>query len=257
VGFYGGINYGFGYPGMGFVGGEWRGRDFYYNRAVMNVTQVHITNVYYRQVNNYTVNHVSYNGGPGGLNARPGRNEMDAERERHFQATPMQEHNATAAHNQRSQFANVNHGQPQIAAARKPGEFSGNSVVRATRAGGPVNRGGAGSSANPAANHGASAANPGARNAHQGGPSGRQNLPQAQSHGTSQGQFHAAEPSHNASPRGVTPNAHPQVHQQPQIQNARPSEVGKSQARPQEHQAPEKRQPERQEPDKRQPERQR
>ena len=28
VGFYGGINYGFGYPGVGFVGGEWRGGAF-------------------------------------------------------------------------------------------------------------------------------------------------------------------------------------------------------------------------------------
>src|ERR1700722_10965116 len=28
VGFYGGINYGFGYTGVGFVGGEWHGREF-------------------------------------------------------------------------------------------------------------------------------------------------------------------------------------------------------------------------------------
>src|ERR1039458_1832656 len=34
VGFYGGINYGFGYLGVGFVGGEWRGREVYYNRCV-------------------------------------------------------------------------------------------------------------------------------------------------------------------------------------------------------------------------------
>ena len=37
VGFYGGINYGFGYTGVGFVGGEWRGRDFFYNRSVVNI----------------------------------------------------------------------------------------------------------------------------------------------------------------------------------------------------------------------------
>ena len=36
VGFYGGINYGFGYLGVGFVGGEWRGGTFFYNRAVTN-----------------------------------------------------------------------------------------------------------------------------------------------------------------------------------------------------------------------------
>src|SRR5580693_6865854 len=45
-GFYGGINYGFGYGGVGFFGGEWRGGAFFYNRAVVNVSSVHITNVY-------------------------------------------------------------------------------------------------------------------------------------------------------------------------------------------------------------------
>src|ERR1700739_849003 len=34
VGFYGGVNYGFGYTGVGFAGGYWRGGAFYYNRSV-------------------------------------------------------------------------------------------------------------------------------------------------------------------------------------------------------------------------------
>ena len=37
VGYYGGVNYGFGYFGIGFVGGMWRGHDFVYNTAVMRV----------------------------------------------------------------------------------------------------------------------------------------------------------------------------------------------------------------------------
>src|ERR1700722_3711779 len=37
VGYYGGINYGFGYMGIGFAGGEWRGGGFAYNEAVMHV----------------------------------------------------------------------------------------------------------------------------------------------------------------------------------------------------------------------------
>jgi len=37
VGYYGGINYGFGYPGTGFVGGRWEGGHFFYNREVSNV----------------------------------------------------------------------------------------------------------------------------------------------------------------------------------------------------------------------------
>src|SRR5271168_391303 len=46
VGFYGGINYGFGYGGVGFIGGEWRGGVFAYNTAVANFGSVHVTNVY-------------------------------------------------------------------------------------------------------------------------------------------------------------------------------------------------------------------
>lgn len=49
VGFYGGVNYGFGYPGRGFEGGEWRGHDFYYNTAVAHVDAIHFRNVYRRE----------------------------------------------------------------------------------------------------------------------------------------------------------------------------------------------------------------
>ena len=35
VGFYGGINYGFGYGGVGFEGGYWNGPHFFYNTAVV------------------------------------------------------------------------------------------------------------------------------------------------------------------------------------------------------------------------------
>ena len=73
VGFYGGINYGFGYFGDGYYGGRWEGNRFFYNRAVNNINVTHITNVYNNTtvINNTTVNRVSYNGGPGGIAARP------------------------------------------------------------------------------------------------------------------------------------------------------------------------------------------
>jgi hypothetical protein len=48
VGFYGGINYGFGYTGRGFNGGYWRGGAFNYNRSVMNVNINVVHNVYDR-----------------------------------------------------------------------------------------------------------------------------------------------------------------------------------------------------------------
>ncbi len=75
VGFYGGIDYGFGYFGVGYVGGHWRGRDFYYNRAVTNVNITHVHNVYVDKTVIHNAppdrRHVSYNGGQGGMPSRP------------------------------------------------------------------------------------------------------------------------------------------------------------------------------------------
>lgn len=134
MGFYGGINYGFGYPGVGFVGGEWRGRDFFYNRSVNNFGGGHFANVYYRPVaNNFAVNRVSYNGGAGGLRGRPTPGELAAEHDRHIEATSPQRQHEMAAHNERSQFASVNHGRPGVAATGRPGEFRGTGAVQAVR----------------------------------------------------------------------------------------------------------------------------
>jgi hypothetical protein len=41
VGFYGGVNYGYGYTGSGYYGGYWSGRVFTYNTAVTNVGSEH------------------------------------------------------------------------------------------------------------------------------------------------------------------------------------------------------------------------
>jgi len=49
VGYYGGVRYGFGYPGTGFEGGEWRGHDFFYNSAVTHVDEVHMRNLYRKE----------------------------------------------------------------------------------------------------------------------------------------------------------------------------------------------------------------
>src|SRR5262249_5913224 len=50
VGFYGGVDYGFGYFGRGFEGGRWERGHFYYNRAVTNVNVTVIHNVYETKV---------------------------------------------------------------------------------------------------------------------------------------------------------------------------------------------------------------
>jgi WXXGXW repeat (2 copies) len=132
VGFYGGINYGFGYGGVGFVGGEWRGGVFAYNTAVMHVdtTIVHTTYVNRTVINNTVVNHTSFNG-PGGVTARPNAAEMAAEHEHHMApiaAQTQHEHEASTNH---ALLASENHGHPAIAATSRPGEFSGHGVVAA------------------------------------------------------------------------------------------------------------------------------
>jgi len=73
VGFYGGIDYGFGYFGTGYSGGYWRGRNFYYNRAVNNVNApyVHYTYIDRAVVRTERAGRASFNGGAGGIAVRP------------------------------------------------------------------------------------------------------------------------------------------------------------------------------------------
>ena len=132
VGFYGGVNYGFGYGGVGFVGGEWRGGHFAYNTAVMHVdtTVVHNTFVNRTVVNTSVVSHASFNGGPGGTTAVATAQERAAEHEEHVQATSEQtahEHTASA---DKSNFASANHGKPANPAMSRVGERAENQQRR-------------------------------------------------------------------------------------------------------------------------------
>jgi YXWGXW repeat-containing protein len=137
IGFYGGVNYGFGYFGSGYEGGYWRDRHFYYNRTVNNVTinNVHIYNK--TVINNVTVNRVSYNGGRGGIMARPTRDQEMWGREHHFEPTNLQRDHEHAAGGNRAFLASENHGRPTIAATARPGEFHGPRVVPARSSGAP------------------------------------------------------------------------------------------------------------------------
>jgi hypothetical protein len=128
VGFYGGINYGFGYFGVGFEGGYWRGRDFFYNRSVTRVNTTVIRNVYDRRVGERSVSRVSYNGGRGGINARPTVREETATRERRFGATSVQSRQESLARSDRRQWASANHGRPGVTASQRAGEFGGRSA---------------------------------------------------------------------------------------------------------------------------------
>jgi hypothetical protein len=131
VGFYGGIDYGFGYVGVGYLGGFWDHGVFSYNRACNNFGNVHITNVYNKTIiiNNTTITKVSFHGGKGGTTAQPTPEERAAERDQHHGPTAIQTRHRDTARSNRALLASVNHGRPAIAATAKPGEFNGRVVA--------------------------------------------------------------------------------------------------------------------------------
>jgi WXXGXW repeat (2 copies) len=156
VGFYGGVDYGWGYTGHGYYGGRWDHDHFYYNREVNHIDERVVRNVYNVHVqNNVNITRVSYNGGNGGVNVRATAQEEAAARERHIGPVEAQNQHVQAARGNRELRASENHGKPPIAATTRPAAFSGGGVV-AAKAGGnynpPANRDGN-------ANRGGNAAN--------------------------------------------------------------------------------------------------
>jgi hypothetical protein len=123
VGFYGGINYGFGYFGTGFAGGFWSGGAFNYNTAVMNVNRTVIHRTFNKTVINKNVcnncKRVSFNGGRGGVNARPTSAQMAARR-RGIPETRQQRMHVQEASRDRALAARVNHGRPPTTAVDRP-----------------------------------------------------------------------------------------------------------------------------------------
>jgi hypothetical protein len=144
VGFYGGINYGYGYGGDGFQGGHWQGRNYYYNQSVTNMGDTRVTHVYnqtYIQNNN---SRVGFNGGTGGIHASPSGAQRAAARERHVPATAQQEQHHRQAGQDQQLLATVNHGNPAVAATRKPSDFSGQHAMPGKGPGGRFNEAPAG-----------------------------------------------------------------------------------------------------------------
>ena len=136
IGFYGGINYGFGYFGHGFEGGHWERDHFFYNRAVTNINVTVVHNVYNTRVSEGETSRVSFHGGSGGIQDRPRPEEDAAARERHSGPIGAQTEHQQAARGNRELRASVNQGKPPIAATARPGDFSGREVVKAKSAGG-------------------------------------------------------------------------------------------------------------------------
>lgn len=122
VGFYGGINYGFGYYGTGYVGGGWYGNVYRYNTAITNVNRVVIHNTYVDRtlvVNDYDRSRVGYNGGHGGVHARPAEGQIEARQ--HGQApTSEQRYHEEMAGQDRNHLSTVNYGHPHTGAVAHP-----------------------------------------------------------------------------------------------------------------------------------------
>jgi hypothetical protein len=211
VGYYGGVNYGFGYMGIGFAGGEWRGGVFAYNTAVMNVNTTIIHNTYIDRtiVEHNTIvnnNHVAYSGGPGGINHPMTEQERTYSNEPHVAATSFQTQHEHTAQSDKGAYFNNNHGHPANVAVSKPLQ---------------------------AENH--PAPQPHAMGSH---PGGAQPMRAGEpGHNPTTTQTTHPQPMKSTEPEHSPTNAQPQSHAQPAVQHAPPPKQPKPQ--PQEHQKPE------------------
>ena len=121
VGFYGGINYGYGYTGNGYWGGRWSGNTFQYNTAVTRVNTKIVHNTYInnsvnRQVN---ANRTSFNGGNDGIKAEPNAEQRKAmANARKEGPTSQQLARQQAASKDQNLRASVNKGNPNADAIK-------------------------------------------------------------------------------------------------------------------------------------------
>ncbi len=130
VGFYGGVNYGFGYGGSGYEGGHWDGGNFAYNRSANNFGSVNVQNVYEKNVTVINNSNVSYVGGADGLRTEPTAEERSAENDRHIPATAMQTTHVMAAASNPALAASHNNGHPPIGATSRPAQADGVGTAR-------------------------------------------------------------------------------------------------------------------------------
>jgi hypothetical protein len=102
IGFYGGINYGFGYPGRGYYGSYWNNGHLFYNRSVNRLNGNVIHNIYKRDVPRVHSSRSSFRGGHSGLNLRPTDQERRVIHERRAPAQPVQVQTGQRARQQRN-----------------------------------------------------------------------------------------------------------------------------------------------------------
>ncbi len=123
VGYYGGVDYGYGYDGNGYDGGRWEGRTFHYNRFANNLGAFAGRDVYEQPIVRGTRNYVSFADGPGGNRAVPNDDNRRAERERHAPMTEEQTAHISAAVRLPDMAASHNQGRPPIVATPRAAQF--------------------------------------------------------------------------------------------------------------------------------------
>lgn len=119
VGYYGGINYGFGYFGTGFYGGRWERGHFMYNTAVWHVDKnIHNTYVNKVNININNRNKSSFNGS-GGVNYRPNKDELRGIQNHNPASKDQRDHEQNMGR-EKGQFHNTNP-KPAIHSMNAPG----------------------------------------------------------------------------------------------------------------------------------------
>ena len=120
VGFYGGVNYGYGYTGDGYWGGRWSGNNFQYNTAVTRVNTNVVRNTYVNNsvTNNMNANRASFNG-PNGVKAQPNAEQKAAAANaKKIPPTSQQLARQQAASKDQNLRASVNKGKPNADAIK-------------------------------------------------------------------------------------------------------------------------------------------
>ena len=123
VGYYGGLNYGYGYTGNGYYGGRWDGGHFRYNSAVNNLPSGRVHNVYRTPVPARGGPTESFNGGNSRFHGQPTASERRFDGAQHNNPTREQMDHETRAIGMPEQRMGNNHGVPPTAATPRPGGF--------------------------------------------------------------------------------------------------------------------------------------
>ena len=133
IGYYGGIDYGYGYTAEGYRGGRWENGTFFYNSAANNLGSLTIAHVYDQTIapDDHSVR-VSFNGGSRGTKARPTPDQERLARNSHVAPTAEQEQHFEMAAKDRSLYSKLNRDQPGVAATSRAGDFNGPAVTRSS-----------------------------------------------------------------------------------------------------------------------------